>query len=257
MLPRTITTYTKFKTPLTRKTAITFSRDRSSHIFASCRKHSITVGSVLPVLSQMGSTRVLHRRYLRGEISEEQWWWYCSQPFRTAGSLSSRPYLDQEWYQGGGAEAVVVAISFYSVTLPSIPTVSCEWLSQHRSELEDGVPPFSALLPRDRFVRRAQASKKQIKDMLAHPLLFEIWMAVHAGRIPMCKTVIGKWEKLRAGEKLEEVEEPVLDFFSDNFVFHNGGASIGNVSWALRDHVISSQSFPDRSLKTNGIPPSF
>lgn len=256
-LPRTITTYTKFKTPLTRKTAITFSRDRSSCIFTSCRKHSITVGSVLPVLGQMGSTRVLHRRYLRGEITEEQWRWYYSQPFHTAGPLSSRPFLDREWYEGGGAEAVVLAISIYSVTLPSIPTVSREWLSQHLSELEDGMPPFSALLPRDRFVRRAQASKKQTKGMLTHPLHFEIWMANHARRIPACRAVIGKWEKLRVGEKLEEAEEPILDFLSDDLCFHNGGSSMGNVSWVLRDHALSSRFFTDRSIETNGIPRSF
>ena len=248
MLPQTITTYTKFKTPLSRRTTITFSRDRSSHVLASCRKNSITIGSVLPVLGQMGSTRVLHRRYLRGEITEERWWGYRSQPFHTIGPLNSRPFLDREWYQGGGFEAVMVGISFYSTTLPSIPTVSREWLSQHRSELEDGTPPFSALLPQDRFVRRAQAWKKQMKDMLTHPLLFEIWMANHAARIPMKKVVIGKWKKLGAGEKLEEVEEPILDFLSDDFRPHNGGSGVGNVSWAPRDHALSSQFF-HRSIR--------
>ena len=196
----------------------------------------------------MGSTRVLHRRYLRGEITEEWWWWYRSQPFYAKGPLNSRPFLDREWYQGGGFEAVMVGISSYFVTLPSIPAVSREWLSQHRSELEDGTPPFSALLPQDRFVRRAQSWKRQIKDMLTHPLLFEIWMASHAARIPMCKAVIGKWERLRAGGKLEEVEEPILDFLSEDVRFHNGGSGVGNVSCPPSSRPCAILTFFHRSI---------
>lgn len=121
-------------------------------------------------------------------------------------------------------------LTFYAVTLPSIPTVSREWLSQHRSELEDGTPPFPALLPHDRFVRRAQAVKKQYRDILAHPLFFEIGSIYYGEGAPQWKMVVEKWKKLQAGEKLEETEEPILDFRSDSHVFHNGGASIGNVS---------------------------
>ena len=255
-LPRTITTYTEFRTPLSRKATITFSRDRSSLVVASCRKHSITIGTVLSVLGQMGSARVLHRRYFRGEITEGQWECYRSQPFHAVGPINFRPFLDREWYESGGAEVVMLGISFYSVTLPSIPTVSYEWLSQHQSKLEDGAPPFSALLPQDRFVRRAQAVKKQFKDILTHPLLFEIGVAHHAERPLVCKGAVEKWKKFQAGEKLEEVEEPILDFPSDDYLFHNGGASLGNVSWTLCDYALPSSFFTDRSLETNGIPPS-
>ncbi|KAF9651432.1 hypothetical protein BDM02DRAFT_3110474 [Thelephora ganbajun] len=228
-LPRVITTYTRFKTPLSRKATITFSREQSSLVVASCRKHSITVGSVLPVLGQMGSTRVLHRRYLRGEVNEEQWWWYRTQPFHAVGPINSRPFLDQEWHDSGGAEVVMLGIDFYSTTIPSLPTVPSRWLSEHRSELEDGAPPFSALLPQDRLVRRAQAVKKQLKDVLAHPLLFEIGTSYHIERALACKAAVEKWRKLRAGEKLEEIEEPMLDFLADDYLHHNGGASLGNI----------------------------
>jgi hypothetical protein len=144
----------------------------------------------------------------------------------------------------------MLGISFYCVILPSIPTVSREWLSQHRSKLEDGTPPFSALFPQDRFVRRARAVKKQFKDMLTHPLLFEIGMAHHAERAPACKATVEKWKKLQAGdsEKPEEVEEPILDFLSDDYLFHNGGASLGNVSWTLCDHELPCLIFYYRSI---------
>ena len=212
---------------------MTFSQDRSSLIFAGCRKHSITFGSVLPVLGQMGSTRVLHRRYLRGEIDEEQWRRYRTQPYHVVGPLNFRPFLDQEWYESGGVEMVMLGISFYAATIPSMPTVSPEWLSQHRSELEDGTPPFSALLSEGRFVRRAQAMKKQYKNILAHPLLFEIGMAHHAQRPLITKTAFDKWKNLQAGEKLEEIEKPILDLPVNGYLFHNGGVSLGNVSWTI------------------------
>ena len=186
----------------------------------------------------MGSARVLHRRYFRGEITEEQWGWYRSQPFHAVGPINFRPFLDQEWYESGGAEVVMLGISFYSLILPSIPTVSREWLSQHRSKLEDGTPPFSALLPQDRFVRRVKAVKKQFKYILTHPLLFEIGVAHHIERSLAGKAAVEKWKKFQAGEKLEEVEEPTLDPLSDDYLFHNGGASIGNVSWTICDYTL-------------------
>ena len=133
----------------------------------------------------------------------------------------------------------MVVISFYSLILPSIPTVSREWLSQHLSKLEDGTPPFSALLPQDRFVRRARAVKKQFKGILTHPLLFEIGMAGRAERALACKAAVEEWRKLQAGEKLEEVEEPILDFLSDDHLSHNGGASLGNAGWTLCDYYAS------------------
>ena len=66
---------------------------------------------------------------------------------------------------------VMLGIKFYSAT------ISEEWLLRHRFESEDGAPPFLALLPRDRLVRRAQGVKKQVKATLAHHLSFEIGIA--------------------------------------------------------------------------------
>ena len=255
-LPRTVTTHTGFKTPLSRKATVTFSREQSSLVVAGCRRHSITVGSALPVLGQMGSARVLHRRYLRGEISEEEWMWYCTQPFHSAGPFNLRPFLDRVWYESGGDEVVMLVINFYLVTIPSIPTVPREWLSRHRFELEDGAPPFSTLLPRDRFVWRAQEVKKQFKRTLTHPLLFEIATMPSLERAITRKAAAEKWKKLQAGEKLEEIDKPILDFLATGQIFHQGGASLGNVGLTCRDRalpflIISA----DRSLETDGISP--
>ena len=137
----------------------------------------------------------------------------------------------------------MLGINLYSATIPPIPTVSREWLLQHQTELEDGTPPFSALLPRDRFVRRAQSLRKQVKGMLAHPLFFEIGTAYPADRALGWKTSIEKWKRLQAGGELEEAEEPILDFLSDGYLPHNGGASLGNVSWTLLGCAVLSYGF--------------
>ena len=229
-LPRADTTHTGINAAASRRAIVSFSRERSSLVVASCRKHSITIGSALPVLSQMGSTRVLHRRYLRGEISEKEWMQRLTQPFHSAGPINLRPFLDQEWYENGGAEVVMLGINFYIITIPSMPTVPSEWLSQHRSELEDGAPPFSALFPRDRFVRRVQWVKKQFKHTLTHPLIFEIATAPSLERAIGAKAAAERWTKLQAGEELEGTEQPIHVSPTLGYVFHNGGSSLGNVS---------------------------
>ena len=178
----------------------------------------------------MGSARVLHRRYLRGELSEEEWRQHRTQPFHSAGPFNLRPFLDREWYESGGVEVVMLGIHFFLITIPSMPTVPRGWLSQYQSALEDGTPPFSALLPKDRFVRRAQAVKKQFKHVLSHPLLFEIATAPFLERAIASKAAVQGWKKLQEGEKLEEPDGPILDFPAGGFALHNGGASLGNVS---------------------------
>ena len=79
--------------------------------------------------------------------------------------------------------------------------------------------------------------KKQFKDILTHPLLFEIGVAYHTERPLAGKAAVEKWKKFQAGEKPEEVEEPILDLLSNDYLFYNGGASIGNVSWAICDYA--------------------
>ena len=203
----------------------------------------------------MGSTRVLYRRYLWGEISEEEWRWRRTQPFHSAGPINLRPFLDREWYESGGAEVVMLGINFYLMTIPSMPAVPDGWLSQHRSELEDGTPPFSALLLQDRFVRRAQAVKKQFEHALSHPLLFEIATAPCFERALGAKAAVEGWKKLQAGQRMEEVDKPILGFPTDGYVFHNGGSSLGNVSQIFRDVFAFLTTSTDRSLETNEIPP--
>ena len=172
---------------------------------------------------------MLHRRYLRGEINEEEWRWYRTEPFNAAGPFNFRPFLDREWYESG-AGVVMLGIGPYFITIPSTPTVPSGWLSQHRSELENGTPPFSALLIQDRFVQRAQVVKKQFKHMLTQPLLFEIATAPSLERAIACKAAVEKWRKLQAGEKLEETDRPIQDYLANSYIFHQGGASLGNVS---------------------------
>jgi len=204
----------------------------------------------------MGSTRVLHRRYLRGEINEEKWRWHCIQPFHSAGPINLRPFLDQEWYDSGGDEVVMLGINFYIITIPSMPTIPGGWLTQHKSELEDGTLPFSALFSRDRFVRRAQAVKKQFKHTLTHPLLFEIATAPSLERAIRAKAAAERWKKSQAGEDLGETEKPILGSPIPNFIFHNGGSSLGNVSSIFVTACCSPlMASTGRPIETDGISP--
>lgn len=186
----------------------------------------------------MGSTRVLHRRYLRGELDEEEWRQHLTQPFHSAGPINLRPFLDQEWYESGGYEVAMLGISFHVITIPSMPTVPGGWLSKHGSKLEDGTPPFSVLFSRDRFVRRVQAVKKQFKHTLTHPLLFEIATAPSLERALGSKAAFVEWERLQTGVGPEETKKQVPCSPVQNYVFHNGGSSLGNVSWIFCDYAL-------------------
>jgi len=173
---------------------------------------------------------VLHRRYLRGEISEEEWRRHCTQPFHSAGPINLRPFLDREWYESGGDEVVMLGINFYIITIPSMPAVPGGWLTQHKSELEDGTPPFSALFSQNRFVRRVQSVKKQFKHTLTHPLLFEVATAPSLERAIGAKAAAERWKRHQAGEDLGETGKPILGSPAPDYIFHNGGSSLGNVS---------------------------
>ena len=201
----------------------------------------------------MGSTRVLHRRYLRGEISEEEFKQHCTQPFHSAGPINLRPFLDREWYESGGDEVVMLGINLYIITIPSMPTVPDGWLTQHKSELEDGTLPFPALFSRDRFVRRVQAVKKQFKHTLTHPLLFEIAAAPSLGRVIGAKAAAERWKRHQAREGLGETEKPILGSPKPDYIFHNGGSSLGNVSPTFVTVVPSLIASTGGPVETNGV----
>ncbi|KAJ7709824.1 hypothetical protein B0H17DRAFT_1173913 [Mycena rosella] len=79
-------------------------------------QHGITVGNALPVLA-----RVFCRRYVRGEISPEEWEERNSPMYHTVGPINLRPFLNKAWYQGGGQNNVSVNVAYFYYTLPFTP----------------------------------------------------------------------------------------------------------------------------------------
>lgn len=182
------------------------------------------------MLGQLGGSRLLHRRYTRGEIEKDEWEWRRIQPCNTRGPVNYRPHLDKDWYANGGSEVVALGISYFFNTHPFMPTVSDEWVAHNRHTLENGAPPFSALLSQGRFVLRSNAIKRQFKKLLTHPLRFEIASARLPLGQPLRKQAGRLWMRIRGGEGLDEPEKDVPSVFTNDLIFHHGGSSMGNVS---------------------------
>ena len=230
-LPRKITTYTPYRVPRSRRLVTTFTEEESTLAIANCRKYGITFGAALPILGQLGSSRLLHRRYIRGEIGKEEWEWRRIQPWNGQRFFNYRPYLDKDWCANGGSEVVALGINFFNYTHLFMPTVSDEWIVHNRHNLRDDAPPFSALLSQGRFVLRSNEIKQKFKKFVAHPLLFEIASARLPMNLPLRKQVGKVWMKIQEGGELDEPEKHVPSVLADDVICHNSESSMGNVSF--------------------------
>lgn len=228
-IPRKITTYTPYRAPRPKRLEIPFTEEDSALVIANCRKHGVTFGAALLILAQLGGSRLLHRRYIRGEIGKEEWEWRRIQPCNTRGPVNYRPYLDKDWYDNGGSEAVGLFINYFFFTHPFMPSVSDEWIANNQHTLEDGAPPFSALLSQGRFVLRSNIIKQQFKKLLTHPLLLEIASARLPMGMPFRKQAGKLWMRIREGGELDEPEKHVSSVLTDDVIYHNGGVSMGNI----------------------------
>jgi hypothetical protein len=229
-IPRKLTTYTPYRVPRPKRLTTTFTEEESTLAIAGCRKHGITFGTALPILGQLGSSRLLHRRYIRGEIGKEEWEWRRIQPCNTRGPINYRPYLDKDWYANGGSEVLVLGINYFFHTHSFMPSVSDEWIAHNRHALEDDTPSFSALLSQGRFVLRSNTIKQQFKKLLTHPLFPEIAGARLPTGQPLRKQAGRFWAKIREGGELDEPETHVPSVLTDDVIYHNGGSSMGNAS---------------------------
>ena len=138
-------------------------------------------------------TRVLYRRYLRGEISEEEWTYRKRQPCVGGGPISLRPFLDKTWFQRGGGGESMMSISIFPMQLPFM-TLG-ETTEQHQHFLSDGAPPFSDLLTFNRFLHRTGLVKKQLMTFLNHPLLLEIVHATGVAETEQMRFDALQWKK--------------------------------------------------------------
>jgi hypothetical protein len=222
-LPRTLTARTS-KTPAQSRTQIlSLSPELSSLVIANCRKNGVSFGNAFHVLGQIALTRVLCRRYLQGEISEEEWEQRKIQPMHTGGPLNLRPFLDENWLARGGGGEVLIAIDFFYHILPFMPLGSSNHGKMNK------VPPFSSLLSPERFFHRCRLIKRQTARHLAHPLFHEINAARALGRIARIKRAGQCWGPDHdTRDNQNDKRYDILDI-PKGPVFMFGGSSLGNV----------------------------
>ena len=201
-------------------------------------------------------TRVLYRRYLRGEISEEEWAYRKRQPYRSFCPLNLRPYLEKEWFEKGGGGEFVVSISAFCSQLPFMTLGVTERRKRHEHELSDGAPPFSDLLTFDRFLHRARLAQKQTRAFLNHPLFIDIIRvaSLEFGRNTHLSAL--EWRK-RVGAASGVGTHGSLD--NDNglpvvlpSVVAHRGSTLGNVRLSTNHHLPYSHSY--FSADAFGIP---
>ncbi|KAI9067817.1 hypothetical protein FKP32DRAFT_227499 [Trametes sanguinea] len=236
-MPRSITDLTYYTPAVTQRVAIRFDPSQSRTIIAAARRHGVTLGAAMPVISQMALARVLHRRYLRGDMSEEEWERRRRQPMHYGGPLNLRPHLDKEWLRQGGLSGIALMIDFYDCTLPFMPT---PFGTRRDADVPrvDGAPPFSALLSRERFIHRVKGVKRQISRGVKHPLFLDIAHARQQRLSIRKKAVAEHWLAAVGGRPPPQSTEPRdLDPVAPDFVFTGGLSSIGDVSQSALERV--------------------
>ena len=203
-------------------------------MIANCRLHDLTFGIAYLPLAQVAMTRVLYRRYLCGEISEEEWAYRMRQPHISGGPFNLRRYLDNAWFENGGGGEFMLSISLFIYQLPFMTLGAGATAKGCQGVWSDGAPPFSELLTFDRFLHRAGLVKKQAMAFFNHPLFLEI---VHAGHM-----AYGQHTRIRALRRMQHAEtvnagdmpgdpdeDEVLAVTDIPTIWAHGGSSLGNV----------------------------
>lgn len=227
---RTVTDKT-YRTPATSDRAgYQFSLADTITILDACKRHRLTFGAIIPVISQLAITRMLHRRYLRGDISQDEWEHRRRQPMHFGGPINLRPYMDAEWQRKGGATEIVLAIDYYECRLPFMPAPFGTRRDQAVPRV-DGAPPYSALLSRERFFNRARFFRAQLQKIVRHPLLLDIALARQPMYVVRKKTIATHWLAEKKGQPLPVYTQPAhWDSVPSDYVPCNGLSSVGQVS---------------------------
>ncbi|KAG2074885.1 hypothetical protein BDR04DRAFT_121881 [Suillus decipiens] len=217
-------------TPAKKRTHISmFSRVVSSTILTNCHRHSITMNSAYYALSQVALARVLCRRYLRGQISKEEWEYRKRQPMYVLGLVNLRPYQDRDWFETGGSGDIGVSVGHARYVLPFMPLGEMSRGDSSRLELVNGAPEFSALMSFDRFLLRCANVKAQTQKLLKHPRLVDIctsnlrfhWAASE-------KETALEWLEMGDSVGLENGDKRV-SIQSLNPIYTQVGATLGNM----------------------------
>ncbi|KAI0647047.1 hypothetical protein C8Q79DRAFT_1110405 [Trametes meyenii] len=259
--PRTVTDRTYYTPARTERPSTEFTVSESRAILDSCRRYKVTFGAAVPVISQMALTRFLHRRYLRSEISQDEWEYRRRQPMHYGGPLNLRPYLDQEWQSKGGPTNVALMIDFYDVTLPFMPTPYGARNDESVPREADGAPSYATLLSRARVVYRTKLARRQLANSVRHPLLLEIAHARQPLYVVRQKMITAHYHAAQKGEPLPPFPElAALDKVPQDYVFTGGMSSVGDMSILLPSnyplpsfHPLSIQTYAAQDPKLSAL----
>ncbi|KAG9312362.1 hypothetical protein JVU11DRAFT_7682 [Chiua virens] len=235
-LPCSITRSTPFVPARSREMSIMLTPAETATVLANCRLHKVTFGNAYPVLTQMATTRLLYRRYLRGEISEEEWQHRKKEPYTISSPLNLRPYLDKAWFERGGGGEFVTSLSLSFYQLPCMPLGETARSSGQKLGLSDGAPPFSDLLTFDRFRYRVELIKKQAAALFDHPLFLEMVHAASMQRQLRAPSVVLQWlqrTKIAKDRTREDSDEEVLTIKDIPRTWGHAGSSFGDLASML------------------------
>lgn len=202
-------------------------------VIANCRLHDLTFGNAYLALAQVAMTRVLYRRYLRGEISEEEWAYRKRVPHVNGGPFNLRRYLDKAWFENGGGGEFVLSTGLFIFKLPFMTLGAT--VERHQHIWSDGSPPFAELLTFARFLHRARLAKKQAAAFFSHPLFLEIVHAGHGAYVQYARYRALQWMQQRIETANDgdthgnEDEDKVLAVTDIPTVWTHGGSTLGNV----------------------------
>jgi hypothetical protein len=207
----------------------------------TCRSKAIPFGNTFTVLGQVALTRVICRRYIRGDIDKDEWGYRRREPMFTGSPHNLRPFLNQQWFEQGGSSNVSVSISFFFHTLPFMPLGASSGLAPG-----DVLPEFQDLLSPARFWLRCNLVMQQTRSLRRHPLFpycLVLGREVDARKeTARCSDAQDGNQEGSDGRIISAVEQgqtygPVMSY---------GGSSLGNVGISASHHVTMTAEFrPD------------
>ena len=207
---------------------VSFPRNVSIIILSNCRRHNVTLNSAYHVLSQVALSRVLIRRYLRGEISEEEWEYRKRQPMLFLGLVNLRPYWNWDWFQNGGSGEVGPNFSFYKHVPPFMPLGAIASKNRYDRELVGGAPHFQDLMSFGLFLLRCAWLESKIEKLFQHPLFLEICIATHSSALEGNVMRAKNWGREQAAPSIGDQQPTPLQAPGPIVTHH--GSSLGNVS---------------------------
>lgn len=171
----------------------------TTRLMRGCRQNKVSLGTAVAVLTQLATAKVLHRRYQRGEISDEEWGYIRKQPTHSRGPLNIRPHLDKDWYKNGGDGEIMLVLVYFHCTLPTFPSPP-GFSKTSVYETPDGAPSYSQLLSQKRFVYRCNIIRQQLKEQIAHPLFADLAEFQHRDFLSRKKTIYQHWHSSHNGQ---------------------------------------------------------